>query len=362
MLRGGCALVVFLSHWYLWSDFAPRGTFERWVHELGAGLYEAFVTLTWPTGGHHPAVICFFVLSGFCIHYPYAVRDARGEAPAPWRDYFSRRVRRIMPVYWFASLLGLLFVAAQTWRPSGSPLLELHALWTPAEVAVRFAGMSGLYPREIFAGNYLLNTVSAEIVMYAVYPWFHRAAQRGHWLALGLFFAALQVVAVLLVPVVTPFWIFNSPLMLGLFWWVGAYAAQLYVQRNVRPHGAWFVGAWILFLVSKQIPHFYGLNILRQDFWAVVSTLGILWALHWEARHPEDRDRLGIAALRHTGALSYSLYAVHTAMIMLASWALLTLTSNRDYFVQVGATLAASVAATIFSYRFIERLFYRPKI
>ena len=186
VLRGGCALVVFLSHWHLWSSFVPRGTFERFVRELGENCYAAFVTLTWPTGGHHPAVICFFVLSGFCIHYPFAKRAHDGQALAGWRDYFRRRFLRIMPAYWAACALGLAFVAAETLHPSGSPLLALHALSPLEEVAVRLTGLSGLYPREVFAGNYLLNTVAVEIVMYALYPWFHALAARGHWTRMAL--------------------------------------------------------------------------------------------------------------------------------------------------------------------------------
>src|SRR3954462_6437564 len=61
-LRGICAGVVFLSHWYLWSDFPPANFIEHLIHRTGYVLHEAVVILTWPTGGHHPAVIGFFVL------------------------------------------------------------------------------------------------------------------------------------------------------------------------------------------------------------------------------------------------------------------------------------------------------------
>jgi peptidoglycan/LPS O-acetylase OafA/YrhL len=362
VLRGACALVVFLSHWYLWSDFAPRGAFESWVHRCGEACYEAFVTLTWPTGGHHPAVICFFVLSGFCIHYPFAQRAASG-APAPggWADYFRRRFWRILPAYWAACLLGLAFLLLETRHPSGSLLLALHASGSVGDIIVRFTGLSGLFPREIFAGNYLLNTVAVEIVMYALYPWFHRAAQRGHWTGLGVTFVLLQLVAVALLQVVTPFWVFNSVLMLGLFWYAGALAAHLYVARRLRLSGGWFVGSWLGFLALKAVPHFYGLNVLRQAVWALVCVLGILWALNREELHPGSRDRPLVKALRFTGQISYSLYAVHTPAIMLASWVLLTGAFSADYLVQLAATFTASAAATLVTYYGVERVFYRPR-
>jgi len=361
VLRGGCALVVFLSHWHLWSSFAPQGSFERFLRAFGENGYAAFVTLAWPTGGHHPAVICFFVLSGFCIHYPFAKRAHDGLPLAGWRDYFRRRFLRIMPAYWAACGLGLVFVAAESLHPSGSPLLALHAIAPPKEIAVRLTGLSGLYPREIFAGNYLLNTVAVEIVMYAFYPWFHRLALRGHWAGLGAAFVAMQAAAVLLLPYVTPFWVFNSVLMLGLFWYLGALAAEGFVRYGARLRGGWFLLAWAAFLGLKAVPHFYGLNILRQGVWALVCALGILWALRREELHPESRDRPAIVALRFSGRISYSLYAVHTPAIMLATWVLLVGVGHENYLVQLAANLVASVAATLLSYYVVERVFYRPR-
>lgn len=361
VLRGGCALVVFLSHWHLWSSFTPQGTLERFVRAFGENCYSAFVTLTWPTGGHHPAVICFFVLSGFCIHYPFAKRAHDGIPLAGWPDYFRRRFLRIMPAYWAACGLGLIFVVAESLHPSGSALLSLHALAPVEEIAVRLTGLSGLYPREIFAGNYLLNTVAVEIVMYALYPWFHGLAARGHWTALGVGFAVMQVVAVLLLPYVTPFWVFNSVLMLGLFWYTGALAAERFVRRGTRLRGGWFLLAWAIFLGLKAVPHFYGLNILRQAGWALVCTLGILWVLRREERHPAWRNHPAVAAMRYAGRISYSLYAVHTPAIMLATWALLVWAGSENYPLQLAANLAASAAATLLTYYGVERVFYRPR-
>lgn len=362
VLRGGCAMVVFLSHWHLWSNFAPAGRLERFMRAFGENCYDAFVTLTWPTGGHHPAVICFFVLSGFCIHYPFAQRAHASQPIAPWSDYFRRRFRRIMPAYWAACFLGLIFVGCELAHPSGSVLLALHASAPPGEVAVRLTGLSGLYPREIFAGNYLLNTVAVEIVMYALYPWFHFHAVRGRWAILGIMFVAMQVAAVFLLQLVTPFWVFNSVLMLGLFWYFGALAAHLFVTRGTRVHGGVFALSWLAFLGLKQLPHFYGLNVMRQAAWALVCALGILWALRREALHPESRDHALASAMRFSGRISYSLYAVHTPAIMLATWVLLVVVGTQNYLAQVAATFVASVAATLLTYYGVERVFYRPRV
>jgi peptidoglycan/LPS O-acetylase OafA/YrhL len=359
-LRGLCAGIVFLSHWHLWSNFPPSGPAENVIRTIGEFLHNTFTLLTWPTGGQHPAVIAFFVLSGFCIHYPFERRALQGTPAADWPGYFRRRFRRIAPVYWTACILGLLFVLAEVLQPSGSPLLQLHAQGSTEDIVVRVAGLSGVYPREILAGNYTLTTVTVEIFMYVAYPLFHRYAMRGAWSGLGLMFLLLQVLAVALLRFVTPFWIYNSVLMLGIFWYGGALAAHLYLNGKDRVRGWSVLVAWIVFLGLKALPHFTGLNLLKQAVWGLVCTLGTLWAVRLEQRRPALGNQWLLSRLRGVGDVSYSLYAMHTPAIMLATWALLQI-GARDYVLQLAATMVAGVVATFATYRGIERVFYRPR-
>jgi peptidoglycan/LPS O-acetylase OafA/YrhL len=356
VLRGLCAGIVFLSHWHLWSDFTPRGTLETALHGLATWTHDAVAVLTWPTGGHHPAVLGFFVLSGFCIHYPFARRALAGEPPPVWRDYLRRRWLRIVPVYWAACGLGAVFVAAQVLHPVPSPLLQLHASGSWKDFFIRFTGLAGIWPREIFAGNYILTTVTVEIFMYAAYPLLHGPMLDGRWRRVGLLFVALHALAIALLAWFSPYWVFNSIFMLGVFWFAGALAAQLHLTRRLRIAGRWLLAAWVLFLVTKAVPHFTGLNLLKQAAWSLVCVLGILWCLRWE-NHAAFAGHAGTRALRRLGDLSYSLYAVHTPAIMLATWALLHL-GLASYSLQLALTMAFSVAATLVVHHGIERVFY----
>ncbi len=360
VLRGVCAGVVFLSHWHLWSDFAPAGAFERLLRTTGGWLHDTVALLTWPTGGHHPAVIGFFVLSGFCIHYPFERRALAGGPPPDWSDYFRRRFLRIMPVYWAACLLGLAFVVLERSHPSGSLLLTLHGAGDAEDFLVRFIGLAGVWPREIFAGNYILTTVTVEILMYAAYPLFHRHAARGEWTRLGAAFLWLHLLSIGMLRWFTPYWVFNSIFMLGIFWHAGALAAHLFLTRRATVPGSWLIVAWLAFLALKATPHFTGLNLLKQAAWGVICALGILWVIAREPGHAALGESRGIRALRRLGDFSYSLYAVHTPAIMLATWALLHL-GLRDYTIQLGATMAASLAATLGVHYGIEKRFYRPR-
>jgi peptidoglycan/LPS O-acetylase OafA/YrhL len=355
--RGLCAFTVFLCHWHLWSNLAPQGTTQRFVRSYGDTAYDWFVKLTWPTGGHHPAVICFFVLSGFCIHYPFALRARRGETP-DWSSYFRRRFRRIMPVYWVGTIAGLVFVAAQTLHPADLTLLRFHATWEPLGVGLRFLGLEGLYPEEVIAGNYILTTVAAEIFMYAVYPLIHGFAVRGSWATLGLGFLGLHLLGVILLQWVTPFWVFNSILFLGLYWYAGAYAAHLYLEGRTALHPAWTLAAWTGFLGLKQLDHFYGLNLLKQAAWGLVCTCAILTVLHTQGRHSAWPAHWLIRGLRYLGGISYSLYAVHTPAIMLATWLLVTFDPTAGYFSQLAAAFALSALAVLATHYRIERRCY----
>jgi peptidoglycan/LPS O-acetylase OafA/YrhL len=359
VLRGLCAGVVFLSHWHLWSDFPPRNFLEKGFHLAAASVHETVSLLTWPTGGHHPAVLGFFVLSGFCIHYPFARRFLAGESPPDWRNYLRRRFLRIMPVYWAACALGLIFVIAQILRPAPSTLLVLHAGGTWVDTLIRFSGLAGIYPREIFAGNYILTTVTVEIFMYAAYPLLYRPMLDGRWRLVGAWFLGLHALAIALLAWFSPYWVFNSVFMLGVFWYGGALAAQFALTHRLRIAGRWLLLAWLFFLLTKAVPHFPGLNLIKQAAWALVCTIGILWCLRWET-HPGLATRRPVRALRRVGDLSYSLYAMHTPAIMLASWVLLHLRFS-SHALQLAVTMTASLAATLLVHHGIEYRYYHRR-
>jgi len=361
MLRGVCALTVFLNHWPLWSNFAPHGAAETSAHDGLAWFYHVFIQLTWPTGGQHPALIGFFVLSGFCIHLPFERRMGEAGWRPEWRAYFGRRGRRILPVYWVGVSLGLLFVVAEYWRPSGDGLLMLHSQATPLQIAARYGGWSGLWPEEIFAGNYILHTVGTEIVIYAAYPGFFWLAASGRWRLLLLLAVGLHLLLLPLLQVIDPFVLFPGVVVMGLFWYLGALAAHLRVRQAWTPRGWWLGALWAGFLALQMTPHFFGLNLIKQALWGVLCMFGLLWIVAWECRHEKARGRLLTRFLCWTGDISYPLYAVHTPVILLTNWALITFGPTRSYTAQLGLNLWVPLAVTLAVHYGIERRFYRQQ-
>jgi peptidoglycan/LPS O-acetylase OafA/YrhL len=360
-LRGLCSLSVFATHWILGASAAPSGAVAEYIGRVLQKGYEVFNLLVAPTGGHHPAVICFFVLSGFCVHRPAECRLAQSQDSEPWGIYFRRRARRILPVYWAGTALGLLVVVLQRWRPQNDPVLIYHTLATPAQVAARVGGYGALWPEEIFLGNPPLGTVGVEILIYLAYPLFFRAARAGRWRLLGGIVVGLHLLTLPLQPYVDPFVLFGSVLIMSLFWYMGALAAHLYERRDWQVRGWWLCLAWICFLLLKAVPHFYGLNLLKQAVWALVCMLLIVWLLGWEKRHEALQGQVWSRWLRWTGKISYSLYAVHTPAILLAGWAIFMSTGKANYLAHLGIAFLLTIAATLVVHHGIERRFYRSR-
>ena len=357
-LRGLCALSVLASHLVVWVDFEPRGAVEGAVARVLGGAYEFFIAALWPTGAQHPGVACFFVLSGFCVHWQFA-RLPRGERPA-WGAYFARRFRRIMPVYWAAAALGALLVWAERARPTGNAFLEMHTAGGWGDLVARLGGWTSVWPREVYWGNLPLTTVGTELAIYVGYPAFFALAASGRWKLLGALTLALQGVALALEPHANPFVLFPGPLVMAWLWFLGALAARLTAEDKTAVRGWWIGAAWLVFQGLKALPHFYAQSLLKQIVFGGVCALAVLWLVDWQRRRGSEPRAAWARWLGWSGEVSYSLYAVHTPAIFLVTWLLLR-AGHANYTAQLLGAAAATLALTWLVHHGIERRFYRSK-
>jgi peptidoglycan/LPS O-acetylase OafA/YrhL len=114
-VRGFAALIVVICHMSVSAYVGAPNLGERPLPWLGLLL-----------GFGYLGVPLFFVVSGFCIHWPQARARHDGRADAPgWRAFFQRRFWRLYPAY-FASLfvasLGLAAMRFMEYRAKGWPL------------------------------------------------------------------------------------------------------------------------------------------------------------------------------------------------------------------------------------------------
>jgi peptidoglycan/LPS O-acetylase OafA/YrhL len=297
-LRGVAALIVVLCHMSVSAYDGAPNVGERPLPWLGLLL-----------GFGYLGVPLFFVVSGFCIHWPDARARAEGRLAAPrWGAFFRRRFWRLYPPYAFsvAGALVLLLVATGAWPVSfGSLLAQLALVHT-------------LHPDTFLGVNPPSWTLAVEAQLYLAYPLvFFLTRRLGPWWALGttLALTLLYRMALTVAPVPPDFARIGWEVFLARWfeWTAGALVAD-WAAGNVRLP-AW-LGSW--WLVAPLLPltiyvgeyEFwrFGIYVVREPLYGIMFALLLLAVL----RLPRPRRARPLALwLAGVGVWSYSLYLVH---------------------------------------------------
>lgn len=160
--RGAAALYVMVGHLF-WTVYEVTGS--------GGPLFRLFRY-------GHEAVILFFLLSGFSIHYTYYDRTLHDIAEL--KKYFIGRVRRIYPVFLFAFALTVTLAALATWFFPNTLLMSYKT--SLLEHAAQFVFLTDLNDQgtwfRVPAGNPALWSLSYEVAFYFVYPLFWLVSQK----------------------------------------------------------------------------------------------------------------------------------------------------------------------------------------
>lgn len=258
----------------LWVVFAHCGAFPL---TEGLDRRDTFALLVQGVYGNLfagvPAVVVFFVISGFCVHFPQ-----RNGAPVPVLAYLVRRYLRI-----------------------GIPLLV--AVWLARPLEVNLA----------LFHNSILWSLAAELIYYTLYPVLLRLRARFGWSVLIGGAYLLSYVAVATHPGATDY----TPYGVGLNWliclpcWLlGCRLAELHSAMDFQFQPAhiwrWRLGIWGLSWVC---------SVLRFH-----SPLGYPWTMgvfalvvfHWLRREILVARLQGAhPLLEWAGQWSYAIYLVH---------------------------------------------------
>jgi peptidoglycan/LPS O-acetylase OafA/YrhL len=270
-LRFILAFWVMMSHLGVFPLFgsANEGT------KLGYLLIHGWSSLVWAV----PAVVCFFVISGFCIHLPY-----RRAGALPLGSYFLRRYVRIL-------------------IPVGAILLIFH-----------FSGFpSPIFGRESVLWRGVLWSLVCEEIYYAVYPVARSIAAKRGWTDL----LAISFVAAILAAIVFPDALDGSlrgvlqmAVILYPIWLLGCVLAEecdrLPALRSASVIWGWRIVAWLGSWIC-EMAHFKGRLSLGQTL-ICFGVLGFFW-IRKELAYGKHRSPIGFLA--SAGLWSYSVYLVH---------------------------------------------------
>jgi peptidoglycan/LPS O-acetylase OafA/YrhL len=306
-LRGLSAFAIVLFHVRVTLWVGARAVVSNpdysWVDRAAA-----WVTLPFPLMGS--AVMLFFVVSGFAIHYPNAASDA----PIAIGRYALRRWLRIWPAYFVAVILTVVaeHVAAGATGVATSPP---HKAQATAALLQNY-----LSPAGQLVGNPSLWSLPVEVELYAAYPvlfWLWRQFGLKWVLAVVTLASAFAAAALFQ----GHEWPMHNFAKYWVIWFAGALLAERVRSRTVPPWHSWYGFIALTGLAAVIGCRWADVPLGLEHFaWGTIYFLLMLWALNHQTaltRVPGWLRR----ALGFLGRISYSLYLVHYPIfLVLGAW------------------------------------------
>lgn len=308
MLRGLAALAVVVGHaFYMWRP--------------GPGAWLGWRALDRIIAQGYLGVPLFFVISGFCIHMPWAKRyAATGAHKIAWYSFWKRRIRRLYPPYLAALLIAMGLVLAACFLHIN--LSDASVYPQPALRAIGFdfllhaTMLHGLFTRfDMLGGNGAFWSLAREEYLYTLYAALLLFRRR-----LGLTKPVLAVAFVGLVAVAVPDWLLhgrpsptpiaNSVFALWIQWCLGMVAVEAYLGLCKLPRifdRLWMFPLWFVVAKFSEVREMFALSNL---FFGLAFFTLLNAVLRFELNPSWSRSRLG-TWLANVGLFSYSLYLIH---------------------------------------------------
>ena len=268
-MRGIAVLWVVMFHYAALGD-ASR---DAWIQAIGAiPLLDAVVR------NGYLGVDLFFLISGFLLVLPWFVHAAAGQEPPSAREFYARRVRRIVPAYYVQlALLFLLFIPLlrgwDYWKR------DLNVILWNAVAHAGFLQLTSPLTSGTLAVNGALWTLAIEAQYYLLLPLIAPLLARA---PVRVTFAAFAI---------------------AIAWQALArHGFDAWIAQQMRWGAHWrWTEETVRHLQLTQLPSYLG-------HFALGSCLGLAW-LQWRDR----ASRLGPwLALASVSAFALLLYAVGT--------------------------------------------------
>lgn len=248
------------------------------------------------------SILLFFLISGFCIHYPNV-----GQTSTPnWKTYFCRRFWRIYPPFFFASLLSA-FLSYFCYVYWNDPTWNLSSHWRIAALLQNYPPNNGQY-----LPNPSLWTIPLEIEFYILYPlaYFLICQRKGSLLFL---FSISISIASIFFHNKGYHWINFTSFFLWPSWLLGTWVAVIFKNKKIAQMKNFTILMFlVLSLITAVISWF-----LKWPFWANYTawttfylTLFIFSLTKFEWIKKQLGERF-ISAFSWIGKISFSLYLIH---------------------------------------------------
>ena len=304
----GLAVIAVLMHHVFRMSFPEKSLFwiQLWVDKTNLGVR---------------GVALFFVISGFCIHMPWAKRKAAGgSSHVGFLHFWRRRLWRLYPPYFVALTGGLFLVLFLALIGKSGAVTPDYFPHEPQRLVndyvLHLLMLHGFHPEFDGAGsNPPFWTLAREEYLYLLY--FALLFWRTRWSAWLSTFAALvaglgfRTLMAVVMGEGTYGWslVTSSALVLWIQWALGMLAVEGALglvrlpswTRQLALVPVWIgIAAYADVRVGTLSPLCWGMAFFTLVNWAATKDLAGRWPLTW-----------GAEWLRRTGVISYSIYLTH---------------------------------------------------
>ncbi|WP_212758039.1 acyltransferase family protein [Usitatibacter palustris] len=368
-LRGVAVLWVVLMHYFVLRG----GLDDPWI-----GLLNTQPALKAIVANGYLGVDLFFLITGFLLTLPWFRHAMQGRAAPSAREFYRRRVRRIVPAYYVQLLILFALViplvhGSEFWMRNlwftlyniGAHVTFLHYTTPLSSASLSLNG--ALWTLALEAQYYLLLPLLAPL--FVRWPWRTTASlaaialawryQANHGLA-ALVAWEMRLGEAWKIPesTIRHFLWTQLPGYLAHFA-IGVMIGRAWLMRRVVTSYTHAEAAWqaiaVAALVGLYVSHAAGSNL--GDFaWAVVPLSLGLAMYAFVVRSPHSSNTvLAQGPLAFVGRVSYSTYLYHLPLLLVwnkyapdLSWA------------GFPVYLALLLALSWLSWRFVERPFMQP--
>jgi peptidoglycan/LPS O-acetylase OafA/YrhL len=301
LLRGISCLGVLLYHvrvdlWVGWWRITN--------HPKEFSFFDkAMAWLSIPTPFLGYAILLFFLISGFCIHYPNTQPNYRPS----WITYFKRRFWRIYPTYFVA----IIFTSSASFYC----LLKWGDVdWSPDRI-FRVLTLTQNYPPHYgqFLTNPSLWTIPLEVEFYILYPIAYYFITKFKFYIVILLSIAVSTISIFLGKQDIFLWVTYTSLFFWPSWLLGAWIASLYRQNKLSNlnHNLLISLSIAMLICALTAQITKGVSWIQYATWTIFYFLIFIICLFNEEFLSNFKFTFAFKAIAWIGKISFSLYLIH---------------------------------------------------
>lgn len=302
LIRGIACLYIIAGHVAGWTGSA--GWFFKFV--------RICTSFTQPGGETNAGVILFIVLSGYCIHRN-RLECLTNKSVI---DFYRKRIVRIMPLFLFGTIIGVLFWMLSFNADITSRCTATYAISLRA-ILLKITGINVIIPfaySDTYLGNAPLVTVEVLLYLYAAYPLILLLEENFRRIWKVLFGLLWALVFLLSFKNGYYNWWNNACVISFLpFWYMGGVSNNHKNKGNLCAKLTISVLLYIvlyILLISVDGGNF-DITILYLIAESRKLIMGFIFANIIEFFDVEKPVKIMTFGLKDIGSISFSLYAVH---------------------------------------------------